>query len=272
MLEFRTEKVSERVIRIYAFSTELMYLVLGNERAALLDTGSGIGSLKACVEQLTDLPVTVLLTHGHVDHAMGAGEFEEVYMNRNDDYIYLQHSDIDFRKEGLSLLEPGVMATEADLLPTPDVNTLRDIKGGDIFDLGGIHVEVYDCPGHTKGSVVFLIPEERMLLLGDACNEFTFMFDDYSTTIAEYEQALKKLQTELDGKYDTVLLSHGDGKGFPDQIQGVLDVCQDIRCGNVDDIPFMFMGVSGLIAKAMIPGQGRPDGKHGNIVYNKHKI
>ena len=34
-----------------------MYLVEGTEKAALIDTGSGIGSLKACVEQLTDKPV-----------------------------------------------------------------------------------------------------------------------------------------------------------------------------------------------------------------------
>lgn len=272
MLEFKTERVTDRIIRIYAFSTELMYLVIGDERAALLDTGSGIGSLKACVEQLTDLPVTVLLTHGHVDHAMGSVEFDDVYMNREDDYIYLQHGTEEFRKSGLSLVVPGVDVTEADLLPTCDVNLFKDMKGGDVFDLGGIHVEVYDCPGHTRGSVVFLIPEERVLLLGDACNEFTFLYDDYSTTITEYEQALKKLEGEVEGKFDTVLLSHGDGKGFPEEIQGVLEVCRDIINGNTDDIPFTFMGSDGLIAKAAIPGKGRIGGGCGNIVYNKHKI
>lgn len=272
MLEFKTESVSDRIIRIHALSSELMYLVVGDKRAALLDTGSGIGSLKTCVEQLTELPVTVLLTHGHVDHAMGAAEFDQVYMNRKDDYIYLQHGDKEFRKFSLSLVAPGVEATEADLIPTRDVNTLRDMKGGDVFDLGGVHVEVYDCPGHTRGSVVFLLPEERTVLLGDACNEFTFLFDDYSTTVTEYQQSLEKLDAQLAGKYDRVLLSHGDGNGFPDVIQGVLRVCQDIRNGNTDDIPFLFQGVSGLIAKAMIPGKGRSDGGHGNIVYNKHQI
>lgn len=77
-LVFKTEKVTERITRIYAFATELMYLVEGTEKAVLIDTGSGIGSLKACVEQLTDKPVVVLVTHGHVDHAMGAAEIEDV--------------------------------------------------------------------------------------------------------------------------------------------------------------------------------------------------
>ena len=89
MLQFKTEKLTARVTRIYGFCGELMYLVEGKEKAALLDTGTGIGSLKACVQKLTDKPVMVLLTHGHVDHAMGAPEFEEVYMNHKDDYIIM---------------------------------------------------------------------------------------------------------------------------------------------------------------------------------------
>lgn len=41
----------------------------------LLDTGTG--SMKSCVQELTDKPFIVLLSHGHVDHAMGAPEFDE---------------------------------------------------------------------------------------------------------------------------------------------------------------------------------------------------
>ncbi|MGN1026418.1 MAG: hypothetical protein ACI4P4_08430 [Faecousia sp.] len=53
---------------------------------------------------------------------------------------------------------------------------------------------------------------------------------------------------------------------------GKIFVCRDIHSGNTDDIFFLFQGVSGMIAKAIVSGQGRVDGGHGNIVYNKHKI
>lgn len=105
MVNFRTEKISDRVTRIYAVCTELMYLVEGDEKAALLDTGSGFGSLRSVVDQLTDKPVIVLLTHGHTDHAMGAGEFDVVYMNHKDDYIYGPHGEEAFRRDGMTMSE-----------------------------------------------------------------------------------------------------------------------------------------------------------------------
>ena len=47
MLKFPREMVDSHITRIYAFGTELMYLVEGNEKNVLIDTGSGFGSLKS---------------------------------------------------------------------------------------------------------------------------------------------------------------------------------------------------------------------------------
>lgn len=52
------------------------YLLLGRDRALLLDTGLGVGGLRREVEALTDRPVTVTLTHVHWDHIGGCGQFE----------------------------------------------------------------------------------------------------------------------------------------------------------------------------------------------------
>ena len=267
-LVFKTEKVTGRITRIYAFATELMYLVEGTEKAVLIDTGSGIGSLKACVEQLTDKPVIVLVTHGHVDHAMGAAEFENVYMSHEDDYIYEKHGTDAFRRSCFSTVTPPFEAEEEDLIPTMELSEIKNLKEGDRFDLGGISVEIYACPGHTRGSVVMLIPEERLLITGDACNLFTFVYDDYSTTITEYEESLKALLEKVSGKYDNVLLSHGDGNGYPELIEDVIQVCEDIKAGRTDDVPFEFAGTTGLVAKTVDPSGG----KRGNIVYSKDRV
>lgn len=173
MLAFKTEKLTERVNRIFAPSGELMYLVEGNNRAVLIDTGSGFGSLKECVKQLTNKEVIVLITHGHIDHAMGALEFDEVYMNHTDDYIYVEHAKTEYRRPDFEML--GEKAEEKEFIASAPLSHFRDLRGGDHFYLGGLTIEIYDCPGHTRGSGVMLIREERSLLLGDACNNFTFI-------------------------------------------------------------------------------------------------
>lgn len=273
MVKFHSEKVSEHITRIYGLTEEQMYLVRGSQKAALIDTGSGAGSLRSYVETLTDKPVTVLLTHGHVDHAMGAPEFDTVYMSREDDYIYSQHCELEARKGYLSQSPDFDKIVEEDYIPVASADSFHDLREGDVFDLGGISVEVYSCPGHTKGSLCMLIREERTLITGDACNTFTFLFDTYSTGLSTYEKNLTALKEKTAGKYDRILLSHGPGREYPvELIDEVLEVCEDIKSGNVDDLPFEFMGRKAFIAKAMEMGGGRLDGKLGNIVYDKERI
>ena len=266
-LIFRTERLSSRVTRIFAFNTELMYLIEGDERTALLDTGSGFGSLRACVDGLTDKPVIALLTHGHTDHALGAAEFDEVYMSPLDEAVYARHSDLSFRARSGAMWPDFAKLWEDQIVPAMPFADMRPLREGDVFDLGGETVECFACPGHTPGSLVFLLQEERMLLLGDACNHLTFLFDDYALPVPAYRGSLLRLDAMTWGKYDRVLLSHGDGKGEADLIRRVIAVCDDVIAGRSDAQPFEFLGDTGVIAKAMGEDCRRLDGGAGNIVY-----
>lgn len=96
MLHFPTEKVDAHITRIYAFGTELMYLIEGSEGNVLLDTGSGFGSLKAVTDTIlasheNTNPLKVLLTQGHVDHANGSGEYANTGsgLYEHERYLYL---------------------------------------------------------------------------------------------------------------------------------------------------------------------------------------
>ena len=270
MITFESTKISPTTTRIRAPGFELMYLVEGKEKAALIDTGSGLGFLRAHIEKLTDKPIIVLLTHGHVDHAMGAGEFETVYMNHVDDYIYNQHANMEFRRDGLFLCPRKV--GEEEIIPAKPLEEIHQMAGGDSFDLGGLHIDIYDLPGHTRGSVVMLIREERVLLLGDACNYLTFLHEPYSTTVKEYKTNLEALKPQVEGKYDAVYLSHGPGNGSVELIDGVIQVCQDIMEGKTDDVPFGFKDSKGFLAKAEIERDVRIDGGVGNVIYSKDRI
>lgn len=269
MVEFFSEKCSEHVTRIYGLAGEQMYLVEGTQKAALVDTGSGAGSLRQYVETLTERPVIVLLTHGHVDHAMGAPEFDTVYMSRKDDYIYMQHRELEVRKRFLSQSPKFAEVAEEDYIPVTAPDGFLDMEEGDVFDLGGVSIGIYACAGHTRGSVCMLIREERTLITGDACNAFTFLFDAYSTGLSTYEKNLTKLKAKTAGKFDRVYLSHGPGRDYPAVL---LEVCEDIKSGNADDVPFESRGRKAHIARALAKEGGRLDGKLGNIVYDKARI
>jgi len=271
---FKSKKISERVTRVYGPAGELMYLVEGSKQAALIDTGTGAGNLKAYIDSLTDKPYIVLLSHGHVDHAMGAPAFRNVYMNPADNNIYAEHSEMSVRKGFLemSMGESFKQVKEEDHIPIASSESFKPLLPGDKFDLGGINLEILVGAGHTPGMITILFVEERTLFLGDACGIFTFLFDKDSLGLTSYEDNLKKLEAQTKGRYDKVYLSHGDGDAPKEMIASVIEVCEDIKAGKSDDVPFNFLGEVAYIAKAIDPTMKRTDGGLGNIVYNKDKV
>jgi glyoxylase-like metal-dependent hydrolase (beta-lactamase superfamily II) len=68
--------------------------------------------------------------------------------------------------------------------PLP-MDRFQELKPGDWFDLGGKGIEINEGAGHTKGSVTVLVPELKILILGDAANGFTFLFDEFSSSVTD---------------------------------------------------------------------------------------
>ena len=271
MVHFEISPITEGVTRIDGVFHERMYLVEGSRRAALIDSGFGFGSLRKVVESLTDKPVILLITHGHVDHAMGAGEFPEAYMNPEDLPIFSRHGEKDFRWDGL--LGDASLATEAEFVPTVSPSWFRPLAEGDVFDLGGITLEAWACPGHTPGSTVFLDRKNRLLFTGDAFSDYTLLLGPKTLTVEAYAESLRRLQSKIGGAFDRVLEAHGTGELPPEVLPGVLQVCRDVMAGRSDRVPSKFRDLSGFLAKARKPHSlSRADGGIGNLVYREDKI
>lgn len=270
---YKSEKINETMTAIRSMTGEIMYLVEGQDKAVLIDTCLGVGHLRQFVENLTEKPITVLLTHGHVDHALGAPEFDEVYMNSADIEVYEKMSPLEERIGYIQAnLGGNLPAFTEDDYVKPSPADFKELTDGQSFDLGGVHIEAYALPGHTHGTMVMLIPEERALILGDACNNSTFLFDENSLSVNEYRENLIQVKEKLEGRYDTTYLCHHVMTASKDMIANVIEVCNDILDGKADDIPFEFMGHHAFVAKKANERFERVDGGEGNIIYDKEKL
>lgn len=185
MSEFVTavNKIDERTYCFDQFDVHI-YLFLGDEKALLTDTGFGcFPDLKEKINEVTDLPLIVMNSHGHPDHCGGNAFFGEVYA---DPAGY----------EGILKFSEGDC-------------TLLAIEDGDVIDLGGRQFEVISTPGHMDGHLSLLNRAERILLPGDIVQcEHIVMYLGHGVDFNKYRDSLVKLQSMAD-LYDTILPCHG---------------------------------------------------------------
>lgn len=277
-MSYTVIRIGVRMYRIVDSLGVAMYLVCGSRRAALLDTGCGVPGLAAVVRQITNLPVTVLLSHGHVDHAMGAGEFGSAHMNLMDLPVYRAHAAISYRQRFVA----GCGFSNIELEPHLEERALKPLRGGDVFDLGGVTVEAYAVPGHTHGSMIFLVPEERAAMFGDACGPGTILLEDWSTDVKTYRRALESVRV-LDGRYDRIVRNHGTYESPVFLLETVIEVCDAILSGHDDRVPLPPSCMDLLPRPAALPayrairtmvtrqGEVRVDGREGNVSYRADK-
>jgi len=185
----------------------LMYLVLGSEKALLFDTGHGIIDLPAIVKEITDKPLTVVLGHGHIDHANGAYQFSEVYLREPDFELFREHTSAEIRDVILQRLDAENVKVDFDREKWKNSGACKliPLETGRVFDLGGTNVEIIDMAGHTGGSIGILLKEQRILIDSDSANSHCWMFVPQSLSVREYTAMLERV-IKLD--FDKFYVAH----------------------------------------------------------------
>ena len=145
--------------RLPGWGYVLSYLVLGKERALLVDTGFGISDLKAYVRTLTGLPLMTVNTHVHPDHSGGNAQFGTVYVGEHE----TERAD-----DGVLFYKIPGQRDACDAVKRCGSYRFEHLHDGERIDLGGRVLRVAEIPGHTKGSVAFFDENTRLLLAGDA--------------------------------------------------------------------------------------------------------
>ena len=170
--------IARRTWCINEYGMDAMFLLEGAHKALLIDTGTGTFDVASLVRSLTDKPLMVVCTHGHVDHVGGIGFFDTVYLHQ-DDFAAARDLSPEMRKGYVRMMNEmsgGLFGvTEEDVVVFDRIPELRPLKEGDVIDLGGRKIVVYETPGHTPGGLSFLDVRERIIFTGDACNGNTLL-------------------------------------------------------------------------------------------------
>lgn len=269
---FTSEKIFDNVTRIGGLGGELCYLIEGTEKALLIDGLTGVGSLKAYVRELTDLPVEIALTHGHVDHGGAVFEYGACYIDPADIALLYEHGDpairYDFVAHGPA---DGFKPKLEDVVPPCPVKTYP-LTDGFVFDLGGVQIEAISVPGHTKGTMVFLDRARRVVYSGDACNANTLLcMSPHCTTIETYRKSLEHFASFADD-FDVMYGGHGPFAVPKDIIADAAELCDRILAGTDDKFPGGFMGNPCLYAAKFSGMFQREDGGLANIAYVPENI
>ena len=203
-MSFELNHVCPGVTHIRDAMGVCMTLIEGEKAALLVDTGYGTEDVAAFIRTLTDKPLTVLLTHNHHDHALGARWFEKTVMFPEDMAEWHVFTGEEKRRVVLSqAIGKGLSVSEQDFLAGECRLPLPISKG--TYNLGNLAVEVLPCPGHTLGSCVVYIPQAKLLLTGDDWNPCTWLFFEAALPVQQYRENVRRLQA-LD--FAHVLCSH----------------------------------------------------------------
>ena len=128
------------------------YLLIDEQSkdAAIIDVGGDFSIVKDELASYDANLKFILNTHGHFDHILGECEMQKEF----DIPVYIHKDDENLLKNLPKQLEMFGFVSNA--LPAENVKTFDD---GDVFKLGEIEIKVIHTPGHTPGSVCFLVED-----------------------------------------------------------------------------------------------------------------
>lgn len=137
------------------------YIIINNERCVVVDP---CGKYDEIMNIVDSRPIEgVLLTHGHFDHIGIAHLFYDKGID-----IYLHYADIDkINKQNMLAMQFGLKMRKF------EVN--KPLYGGEILDLIGLKFQALHTPGHSAGSVVFIVNDN--IFSGD-----TLFLESYGRT------------------------------------------------------------------------------------------
>lgn len=224
---FEVYRITPRVFALYEpgqFEEVISYLIVGDNRAVLFDTGLGIGDIRAAATALTNRPITVINSHAHYDHIGGNHAFSDI-RGRQTAFSRARETgaptaEVSAYLSPAWLSRPLPEGVDRDQYRIEGYTVSAAIGDGDTLDLGGITLTALHTPGHTDDSLCLIDSANGLLFTGDTFYPaalYTHIdgagLDAYASSLARLARTAGELTLILPGHNepvrDTAVLDRG---------------------------------------------------------------
>ena len=249
-LTYTMTDLGDGVKRVLDWHVDPIWVLQDGDEVLVIDTGMGSGNLydylmANAIENPKTAKIDLVLTHNHGDHIAKLGDFvgkdnvEKVYIGADDSASVIK-------------------------MLGADASKVVTVKDGDTIPYADHTVKVIDVPGHTAGSVVYLVDNSK-LFTGDAIGTGYVWMQIGVTTIAEYVDALEHLNAAVKGLDLTIYGGHMQNRyTLTDQyVRDILECAKGIVDGSLEGVQYL----RGNVTDAKIATYGTA-----SIVYDPDKI
>jgi glyoxylase-like metal-dependent hydrolase (beta-lactamase superfamily II) len=217
----------------------ISYLIVGEKRALLFDTGMGISDIRKLTAELTKLPVIVLNSHTHDDHVGGNWEFDTIYaMDTEFTRKNAQGSRTDAQAEVTpdQLCGPLPNGFDPKTYVTRPWKITAYIRDHSPFDLGGRTLEVITTPGHTPDSISLIDRADGLLFTGDTYYPAPIWLFRPETDLDAYAASIRRLAA-LAPQVKLVLGAHNIPIAQPSVLPRLVAAFDLVRSGKATPTP-----------------------------------
>lgn len=211
------------------YENTIVNLVVGQEKAALIDTGCGIGNLRRAVEEVTDKPLMVINTHTHADHLGSNRQFNEIAMFDHPLSRRIAEEGVSHQVLLTEILADNLITGpwprdfDRNFFAIPPFRVSHWLSDGDWIDLGGRKLRAIYTPGEAQDHICLLDSAERLLFCGDILLEGPVWTHLEGGSLEDLIASYRKLIAFLDD-FDHLMPSHNqpwlDKKLLPATLMG----------------------------------------------------
>jgi glyoxylase-like metal-dependent hydrolase (beta-lactamase superfamily II) len=217
----------------------ISYLIVGDKRALLFDTGMGISDIKKVTSELTKLPIIVLNSHTHDDHVGGNWQFSDVYGIDTD---FTRRNAMGSQEDAQAEVTPDEICGTLPAGFDPKTYVTRPwkitavIRDGERLDLGGRKLEVLATPGHTPDAISLIDRANGLLFTGDTYYPAPIWLFRPETDLAAYAASIRRLAA-LAPQVKLVLGAHNIPVASPTVLGQLVSAFDKVQSGKVPAVP-----------------------------------